>query len=314
MKGQLHCSSSVTSLRGAHSLRVLAVLGISLIAVTEGQAARALPYGPPGVHDVTLEAESLRFEGRMEFGSDSLLVVLSVPALKYREEHRYFGSQKRVYSGVPRGIQDMMGPVRPLNRFEGFFSDTPKVWGVGTPNAGLRLHNFAVVCTSLTRGEYEAIRMIKSIAGSPDPPEDAADMFMQYCETDYRDANTILFLRYRSEQGGSVVPDIAPQPDKKNDSNRTRFTTGTRLPLPATWPGIESAPDTLSLYGDSPYWFQVPGWWNPPSGSGHTTSGKTAIWQNDGEPWSQGLYVQYDGAERTVYYWKWRRQWYRIGE
>lgn len=303
--------------------RTVQIFVMLLCAVASSGAQRVFPYGSPGAISLSVGQDSLGQDiiAHLEFSVDSLLTTMTIPVLEYREEHEYLGSIPRKYIGVPPQIQEALGPVRPLNRFTSYLSGIAKGWGVGTPHYVMKLHNFAIACTSLTRQEYDVIRVAKAMTGMPELPEDVSEISLKYCATDYRDGNEALFLRCRTSLGYGMLPEHGPMPDDKNDSNRPKFEKGVGLAPPSSWSRATRVPDARRsgedrewLHGDSTYWLESPLWWKPTSSSDSSQDINTAVWQNDGVPWSQGSYIQYDSEAGVLYLWEWRRQWYDLAD
>ena len=266
--------------------------------------------GPSG-SDVLVEAR---------FSADSLLTRFAIRDFGYEESYEYLGTAERTFIGVPTEVQEAIGRTRHLDRFEGRFAGIAKVWGVGFPNHQFRSHNFAMESRGLTREEYEQLRWFKAAMLVPVLPADASDISLTYVDTDYRDGNYEVFLRYHTSAPSVIADTSMTTPTPKNTENSVDYQIGSELAPPSTWTGTRGSsidprwgtvhPDSLWLYAESPHWRELPQWWKPGATTPGNDTRNTSIWENHGSPWSEGKYIHQDPSSQLVHVWQWRRQWF----
>ena len=267
-----------------------------------------LPLGNPGTTNYGDE----NFEIFFSFGSDSLLNKIEIPSQKFLEKHEYIEKIRlpKLLGYIPPQFAKIRGSHRYLNLFRCYFDNQIKAWGVGTSNSGIRIFNYAVEAEELSNTEYYILGSLKGLVDLPVNFDDVEKVSIRYSESDFRDATTSMFVKIVLKDDNYVFSTTKPELDSKNSTSSDTLTVGNNIRVPSYWNEIGSVSCKDSLYAESDYWFNKPNWWNIYYSSKSETEINSLLWEDNGSPWANGVYRYYDKSNKTLYLWKWRKQWF----
>ncbi|ODS30255.1 MAG: hypothetical protein SCARUB_04630 [Candidatus Scalindua rubra] len=238
---------------------------------------------------------------------DGLLENIAIHPISYFEEFSYLGDRE-YWKYIPdKSIFEYETPETKQKTSWIYFNGEQKAKTSGEPNRHIRLNSFGIESVNLNKMEYDILCELKNI---PYPIEDAKEISIKYLDSDFRDSNNMLFIKYsfaghQISLNDFVIPTIL----SKNDTNNSKLEKGANLEFPLNWRFSVSKSDSLWIDPDSEYWKDIPVWWEI-AFAHNSENQNTIIWQNNGSPWSQGYYLHIDENRKIVYKCYWKLQWY----
>ncbi len=201
------------------------------------------------------------------FAPDSLLIVMEVPNVKFKIEYEYFGLlASGRYSLVPQDRLEAFissGQLELRKKSFIIYLDGEKVaYGAGTPNHRMRLNSYALEAERISSAQFELLGAIYALPNLFSGDDSLVnDVSIKYVETDFRDANNVVFVKYKFKKEFNIEAFPRSHQLSNNDENDISLMRGNNLAVPDNWNGFMVADDLTWIDPESQFWISRPAWW-----------------------------------------------------